>query len=124
MKTTKIVYYISTALLTAMMIMSVGMYLFNNEKITEVFTNLGYPVYLIYPLAFAKVLGVLALWVEVSRSLKEWAYAGFFFDFMLALFAHLAIADGEFIGAAIALVFMFTSYITWKRLIIYKSLSN
>jgi len=115
MKTNKIIYWVSTGLLTAMMLMSAGMYVFNNEAISEVFAGLGYPAYIIYPLAIAKVLGLLAIWLDKSKSLKEWAYAGFFFDFVLAFFAHWMINDGEFGGALVALVLLFVSYFFWKK---------
>jgi len=48
--------------------------------------------------------------------LKEWAYAGFFFDFVLAFFAHFMVNDGEFAPALVALVLLFTSYGSWKKL--------
>lgn len=115
MKTNKIIYWVSTGLLSAMMLMSAGMYVFDNATISEVFTGLGYPAYIIYPLALAKVLGLLAIWVEKSKSLKEWAYAGFFFDFVLAFFAHYMIGDGEFGGALAAMVLLFVSYFFWKK---------
>ena len=92
------------------------MYLFNNAMVAEEFTNLGFPTYIIYPLATAKILGLLALWFSKSSTLKEWAYAGFFFNVILALSAHLAISDGGFGGAAVALVLLFVSYFTWKKL--------
>jgi hypothetical protein len=110
----KITYLVSTGLMSALMLMSAGMYIFNNEAIQGAFTSLGYPTYLIYPLAIAKILGILAIWVNKSKALKEWAYAGFFFDFVLALTAHLAIDDGEFGAAAVALILLVISYSTWK----------
>lgn len=110
LKQEKVIYYTTTGLLTAMMLMSVGMYLFNHEMVVETFTKLGYPSYLIYPLATAKVLGLIAIWSNISTSLKEWAYAGFCFDFILALFAHVAVADGEHIPAIVALVLLSISY--------------
>jgi hypothetical protein len=116
MKKIKITYWISTGLLTAMMLMSAGMYFFNYEMISETFTNLGYPAYVIYPLGIAKILGLVAIWSGISKSLKEWAYAGFFFDFVLAFFAHLMIGDGEFGGAVIATILLFVSYFSWKKL--------
>lgn len=114
MNKTKIAYWVSTGLLSALMLMSAGMYIFNHEAITGAFTTLGYPTYLIYPLAIAKILGLLAIWVDKSKALKEWAYAGFFFDFVLALAAHIAVGDGEFGGAVMALVLLAISYSTWK----------
>ena len=115
MKTNIIIYWVSTGLLSAMMLMSAGMYIFDYATISETFLKLGYPAYIVYPLSLAKILGLLAIWVEKSKTLKEWAYAGFFFDFVLAFFAHLMINDGDFAGALIALVLLFVSYFFWKR---------
>ncbi len=116
MKTTKIIYWVSTGLLSLLMLMSAGMYIFNHEEISLSFLALGFPVYVIYPLAFAKILGLIAVWSDLSKTLKEWAYAGFFFNFLLAVSAHLMANDGEFAGAAMALVLLFTSYFTWKKI--------
>lgn len=115
MKRDKIIYYIATALLTALMLMSAGMYVFNNEMVQATFTNLGYPTYVIYPLAVAKLLGLFALWNPNFKIIKEWAYAGFFFNFTLAFFAHVMIGDGEQMGAVMALVLLAVSYIFNKR---------
>lgn len=115
MKTNKIVYYVSTGLLSAMMLMSVGMYFFKHEEISMTFGLLGHPPYLVYPLGIAKLLGLVAIWTRMSNTLKEWAYAGFFFNFVLAFFAHLALGDGEAGGAAVATALLLTSYIFMKR---------
>jgi len=116
MKRDKIVYYGSTGLLTLLMLFSAGMYIFNNEAVQEMFTNFGYPTYIIYPLAVAKLLGVFAIWNPKFDTLKEWAYAGFFFDFVLAFFAHKMINDGEEMGAIMALVLLTVSYLFSKRI--------
>jgi hypothetical protein len=97
------------------MVFSVGNYIFNNEAITAAFEGFGYPGYLVYPLAAVKILGILAIWFSKNRSIKEWAYAGFFFDFVLAFFAHIMIADGQFFGAVIATVLLAASYFTWDK---------
>lgn len=76
MKTNKVIYWISTGLLSLLMLMSGGMYIFNNEMAREAITNLGYPAYVIYPLAIAKILGVVAILTRKSKVLLEWAYAG------------------------------------------------
>ena len=55
------------------------MYFTKYEMVKGFFQSLGYPIYLIYPLATAKVLGIIAIITKKSRLLKEWAYAGFFF---------------------------------------------
>lgn len=109
-KALKILYYTATGLLTVMMVMSAGMYFFNNPYVAETFTRVGYPTYLIYPLAIAKLLGLVAIWTRKSKRLKEWAYAGFFFNFLIGFFAHHMVSDGESLGALIALVLLAISY--------------
>jgi hypothetical protein len=115
-KTERIIYLVSTGLLTLMTAGSAGMYLFNHQMVSEVFTTLGFPTYIIYPLAVAKILGLIAIWTKKSQTLKEWAYAGFFFDFILAASAHIMINDGEFAAALVALVLLLVSYIFEKKL--------
>lgn len=113
MKAQKITHYISTALFSIMLLMGAGMYFFNHPHVLAEFTRMGFPTWIIYPLGVLKILGVVALWIPtVPRVLKEWAYAGFFFNLLLAIFAHLATKDGEFVGAAIALVLLLASRIT------------
>ena len=116
MKTTKIIYYVSTGLLTLLMLFSAGMYLFNNAEVAGMFSNFGYPTYIIYPYAVAKLLGLAAIWFIGNKTLKEWAYVGFFFAFILAFFAHIMIGDGEQMGAVLAMVFLITSYVTSKKI--------
>jgi hypothetical protein len=109
-KRNKIIYWIATGLLSALMLMSASMYVFNYEMVSQTFVNLGFPVYIIYPLAAAKVLGLIAILSRKSNFLKEWAYAGFFFDFVLALSAHWVVNDGEFVPAFAAIVLLIVSY--------------
>ncbi|WP_397445883.1 DoxX family protein [Polaribacter sp. R77954] len=77
MKITKITYYISTGLLTLLMLFSVSQYFFNYAEIAKAFDSFGYPTYIIYPYGIIKLLGVATLWFVVNKSIKEWAYAGF-----------------------------------------------
>ena len=115
MKRDKIIYYITTGILTVIMLFSVSMYVFNNEAVQEMFTGFGYPVYIIYPLATAKLFGLFAIWNPNFKLLKEWAYAGFFFNFILAFFAHYMIKDGGQTIVIFALVSLIISYIYNKR---------
>lgn len=116
MKTTKIIYYVATGLLTLLMLFSVSQYFFNHEVIAEAFTNFGYPTYIIYPYGVIKLLGLIAIWFINSKAIKEWAYSGFFFAFILAFFAHFMIGDGEQMGALVATILLLTSYFSWKKI--------
>ncbi len=116
MKRDKIIYYIATGLLTLLMLFSTSMYLFNHEEVKEMFIGFGYPTYIIYPLAAAKLLGLLAIWNPKFNAIKEWAYAGFFFDLVLAFFAHYMIGDGNQTGAILGMVFLIVSYVYKNKL--------
>ncbi len=116
MKRDKIIFYVATGLLTLLMCFSVYMYLFDHEAVKGMFKTFGYPTYIIYPYAVAKVLGLVAIWNPNFKSIKEWAYAGFFFAFILAFFAHYMIGDGEQMGAILALVLLLVSYYFNKRI--------
>ena len=81
MKAKSIVYW-STTILVALPIGSGGVsqiaqYLGNLHGVVPV---LGYPMYFFAILGVWKVLGAIAILVPRFPLLKEWAYAGIFFD--------------------------------------------
>ncbi|OJJ17046.1 hypothetical protein BKI52_30490 [marine bacterium AO1-C] len=110
MKTQKIIYWVVTGLFSAMILMGVSMYIFDHEKVKVMFAAMGYPTYLIYPLALVKVLGLVAIWTKLSPLLKEWAYAGFFFELSLGIGAHVMAKDGGFAPATAILMMVLVSY--------------
>ncbi len=115
MKSLRIIYWIITGLLCLFMLVAAGMYIVHYQTVTAIFTHLEYPPYLVYPLAAAKILGVIAILTKKSKTLKEWAYAGFFFDFILALAAH-ANAGESVLAPVIALVLLVASYALDRRI--------
>ncbi len=114
----KMIYWVTTGLLSALMLFSASMYFLQYDMVSETFTKLGFPTYIIYPLAVAKILGLIAIWSRKSQMLKEWAYAGFFFDFLLASSAHINIGDGEHLPALVAMVLLFVSYYFQKKVFV------
>ncbi len=110
-KRDKTIYWIATGLLVALMMMNVVVYVVMNDMVTETFAGLGFPTYIVYPLALAKLLGVVAILTKRSKLLKEWAYAGFFFNFLLASSAHFVAGDGGFVAPIVALVLLLVSRI-------------
>ena len=81
MKTKSIAYWTTTALV-AFFIGSGGiaqMAQFQHDP-HGVVPLLGYPMYFFAILGFWKVLGAIAILVPRRPRLKEWAYAGIFFD--------------------------------------------
>lgn len=121
MKINKIIYWASTGLLSALLLMSASMYVFNNEEVQGMFINFGYPTYIIYPLAALKITAVIVLLTQKQSKIKEWVYSALFFEFILAFFAHVMINDGEQIGAVMATVLLATSYFFGKKVFTLKS---
>jgi len=112
----KIIYWVSTGLLCALMAFSATMYFMNYEEVVDVFAQLGFPAWVVYPLAVAKVLGIVAILSKQSKLLKEWAYAGFFFDAFLAFGAHHYAQDGAGTPALIGIVLVIISRIYDSKL--------
>jgi uncharacterized membrane protein YphA (DoxX/SURF4 family) len=117
MKTTNVLYWISTGLLTALMLMSGVTNLLSVPEAVEGFKHLGYPAYLLPFLGVAKILGVLALLVPGFPRLREWAYAGFVFDLAGAMYSGFAVGDplGQWLPIAIGFVIIAVSYRTNQR---------
>ena len=109
MKTNKIIYWIATGFLCILMIFSATMYITKHEMSAGFFEALHFPTWLVYPLAVAKILGVIAILSKKSNLLKEWAYAGMFFDMVLAFTAHIMAADGAQGAAALGLIALVVS---------------
>ena len=115
MKTQKILYWVATALVSLMFLGSATMYFVQNAEVTSVFESLGFPTWIIYPLAFCKIGAVAVILSNKGGVLKQWAYAGLFFNTTLAFFAHVMVSDGEQIGALIAMVLVLSSYFLGKK---------
>jgi uncharacterized membrane protein YphA (DoxX/SURF4 family) len=82
-------------------------------------SHLGYPQYFGNALVIFKVLGVLALVIpNLPKRIKEWAYAGFLFDFLFASISH-GVVDGinfQTFLLLIVLLILMVSYINYNRL--------
>lgn len=115
-RTKRIIYFISKGLFSAMMGATVYNYFFDQEWITEAYIGLGYPTHLIYPMGIAKALGLIAIWVKKSDTLKEWAYAGFFYNMALAVMAHYHAGDGKMFLTMVPLILVMTAYALDKNL--------
>ena len=93
MKKINILYWIFTGLFAAFMLFSGISNAMVNEDSIGLFTHLGYPKYLIAFMGVAKILGAVAIVLPGFPRLKEWAYAGLFFDLLGATYSIIA-TDG------------------------------
>lgn len=81
--------------------------------------HLGYPEYFGNALVVFKVLGVLLLVIPaIPKRVKEWAYAGFVFDFLFAAISHGAVDGVNFqtFFPLIVLGILAVSYIYYHKL--------
>ena len=108
----RIFYWISTGIMCAIFLFSACMYFSKYEMVSSFYGMLGFPIWMIYPLAGLKILGVVAILTRFSPLLKEWAYAGFFFLMSGAIFTHIAAADEavEYFGPGLLLVLTIVSW--------------
>lgn len=82
------------------------------EYIRVVLAHLGYPLYVLIILGVWKIPGALALLVPRFPRLKEWAYAGTFFDYTGAAASHLLAGDRAGLWAG-PLIFSVFTLISW-----------
>lgn len=83
------------------------------ELAKEGIRHLGYPQYFGNALVIFKVLGVLALIIPaIPKRIKEWAYAGFAFDFIFATISHGAVdgMNGQTFFPLVVLAILIVSY--------------
>ena len=88
MKALKITYWTSTLLFATLFTTTGTLYLLHFPTFVKRATDLFYPLYLLDIIGTAKVLGGIALVTPKFPRLKEWAYAGFAFDFIGAIWSH------------------------------------
>ena len=86
-------YWILTVLVALAMASGGVGELARQPGVIEGMRHLGYPVYFVVILGFWKVLGAITLLVPGFPRLKEWAYAGIFFDLTGAAVSHAVCHD-------------------------------
>jgi uncharacterized membrane protein YphA (DoxX/SURF4 family) len=118
MKKTRIVFWICTGILSVMLLMASVTDLIPIPEAEEGFRHLGYPLYLLPFLGIARILGIIAIVTPGFPRLKEWAYAGFTFDLIGAIYSGLAVGDPLVyqLPAAIGLMLGAVSYTCYHRL--------
>ena len=118
MKKIKITYWITTILISLMMLSSAIMY-FSSPEVKTGFVHLGFPDYFRVELGVLKLLGVFVLLIPVLKGrYKEWAYFGFFITFVSALIAHISTGDpaGKWAMTIVAAALLSVSYLSYKKL--------
>ena len=118
-KATNLTYWIATILFALLMIFSaVGGLQPSQQAVQLMHDGLGYPVYFIQFISVAKLLGAVAILLPGLNRIKEWAYAGLFFDLAGAIFSGIA-SSGKFdvmmLTMAIWILPGIVSYYLWHK---------
>jgi hypothetical protein len=121
MKATKIIYWICTILVIAMMLYSAfGTFFIHDPQAADMMKKIEIPMYLLQFLAVAKVLGAIAILVPGYPRLKEWAYAGYFFDLAGATYCFIYNSSkfpaGSWAPMLVFVVLLLGSYFTYHKL--------
>ena len=112
MKTDKIIFWITTILIFALI--SLPAVMFNGEMSKEGIKHLGFPPYFNVELGIAKILGGFVLIIpQIPSRLKEWAYVGFGIDFISAFIAIYAV-DGFSHMALLPIVALLILAVSYK----------
>ena len=117
-RTAKIIYWTGIVLTSLWFGTSGVCELTKNALVWDITLQLGYPPHFIYILGVAKLAGVAVL-LTPNRllRLKEWVFAGVFFDIIFAFFSKLSVLGfAATVDAIVAFVMVSVTYIMFRRL--------
>ncbi len=118
MNKTKIVYWVSTAIVAVIMMFS-GFSCLASEEMKQAFGQIGFPAFFRIELGVAKLMGAVLLLVPAVKGFaKQFVYAGFMIVLASAFITHVAIGD-TVMNSAKPLVFLgilAVSYVYYGKL--------
>ncbi|WP_343658728.1 DoxX family protein [Chryseobacterium sp.] len=117
-KTTKIIYW-AGALFMSLWFGTSGFFeLTKNPVVWDITRQLGYPPHFIYILGVFKISGVLVLLLPNRLlRLKEWVFAGMFFDILFAFFSKIAVLGfSSTVDAIVAFSVLTITYLMFRKL--------
>ncbi|MET0462284.1 MAG: DoxX family protein [Chitinophagaceae bacterium] len=118
-KTVNILYWVFTIIFAALMIFSsYGSIIVNQDAKTLIHDQLGYPVYFIPFTGWAKLIGSIIILIPGLKTVKEWAYAGLFFDLIAVVYSSIALSGTVDPMMAFLLIWFvpgILSYYFWKK---------
>lgn len=117
-KAANIIYWATTSLFALLMIFSaIGGLQPTPDAIALIHDNLGYPIYFIQFISVAKVMGSIAILLPSFNKIKEWAYAGLFFDLVGAVYSAVAVNgfDPMMLTLSVWFIMGIVSYVFWQK---------
>jgi len=116
MKTTKILYWVTTSIICLFASTAIFM---NSEMAKEGANHVGIPRWLGVEISIGHLIGLVLLIVPaVPARFKEWAYVGFGIMYLSAINAHIAVGDpiSNTIMAVVFFGLLLTSYFSFHKL--------
>jgi hypothetical protein len=112
----KAAYWTTTTIVAVMLLGSLS-YLTGNEQVVSGFAKAGYPQHLRIVLGLAKPAAAIVLLLPGFALLKEWAYAGVTFAWIMAFISAYSSGEGPQIWSLppALLVLLIVSYLTRPR---------
>ena len=107
----KIAYWSSTAIVALSLLMALS-YLTGSEQVVSGFAKAGYPQHLRIVLGVAKPAAAIVLLVPGFALLKEWAYAGVSFAWVMAFISAYTGGDAVWPMPLVLLTLLVVSYLT------------
>lgn len=107
-------YWLATAYVLFLLSFSVWAYHVRHESIAAYFSAIGYPSYLVYPLAYLKLLTIFIIVSHRYNDLRDMAYAAYFINMIMALVGHFVYGD-SFLHAALGASCLVTSYLLGNK---------
>lgn len=112
-----IAYWVTTVLGPASFVVGGVLHLTRAQQAIDGVQHVGYPVYLLSILGFWKLAGAIVSVLPRLPLLKEWVYAGFFFNLSGAAASHFFVGDPFFDGGsaqiASPLIFLVLVMASW-----------
>jgi len=112
MKRQSVTYWVTTGLLAFVFAFGAFGDLARLPQVVEGLSHLGYPLYFATLLGVWKALGAAALLAPRLPLVKEWAYAGMFFDLTGAAVSHASAGDdiGKVLVPLVLVALLVTSW--------------
>lgn len=117
-KTAKIIFW-SGAIFMSLWFGASGFFeLTKNPVVWDITQQLGYPAHFIYILGVFKLSGIIVLLIPNRfLRLKEWVFAGMFFDIIFAFFSKIAVLGfPATIDAIVTFTVLSVTYFMFRRI--------
>ena len=118
MKKLKIWYWVTTLIFAGFMIFSAIPDVMETKEAVDMITGLGYPKFFVAFIGVAKLIGAIVILIPGLNRIKEWAYAGLFFDLFGATYSAIAVAGFHvsILFMVLPISFLFISYFLWHKI--------